>query len=315
MMVHKNFEKFKLDYYKPLGSPYRFIDALLQHFSRCKDEVITPEDYLAYADDLALRQGTPDGMPEAERATEIKRIKELAESFHVYQKLLLEQNALDFGDLINYCLKLFRERPNILAHYRKQFKYILVDEFQDTNIAQYELIKLLARPEPTNLHPNGPDSKKLEPIPTIEMSGPRQRVGGSLKLKPESLKLEPNLTVVGDDDQSIYKFRGASSSNILKFKEDYPDCTEITLTLNYRSSQTILDLAYEFIQHNNPDRLEVTLGISKKLINPNFQATNNKSDLSSEVSIETKGETISNDQDTNSQKTNSQNTNNTLQIN
>ena len=80
------------------------------------------------------------------------------------------------GDLINYCLKLFKERPNILAQYRKKFKYILVDEFQDTNWAQYELVKLLA--EPNN-----------------------------------------NLTVVGDDDQSIYKFRGASISNILTFKK------------------------------------------------------------------------------------------------
>src|SRR6185503_14897328 len=75
-----------------------------------------------------------------------------------------------------------------------------------------------------------------------------------------------NVTVVGDDDQSIYKFRGASISNILKFKEDFPKTKEVTLTDNYRSSQSILDLAYNFIQRNNPERLESRLKISKKLI-------------------------------------------------
>lgn len=250
MLVHKNFDKFRLDYYKPLGSPYRFIDALLQHFSRCKDEVISPEDYLKYAEDLSLEKGTPDGLEDADTSTEVKRIKELAGAFHTYQQLLLKENALDFGDLINYCLKLFRERPHILAHYQKLFKYILVDEFQDTNVAQYELIKLLTRPESTKLHPNDSKSETLKPI---------------------RYKVSANLTVVGDDDQSIYKFRGASSSNILHFKQDFPEAEQVTLTLNYRSSQEILDLSYGFIQANNPDRLEVSLGISKKLTNPNSE--------------------------------------------
>ncbi len=301
MLVHKHFDQFKLDYYKPLGSPYRFIDALLQHFSRCKDEVITPKDYLQYAESLSLNKGTPDGLEDADLATEIKRIKELAGAFHTYQQLLLKENALDFGDLINYCLKLFRERPNIKAHYQKLFKYVLVDEFQDTNIAQYELIKLLAQPESANLAPDAPNPKKLKPI-SYKPSANSQKstTHSSLSLEADlsksktynstTLPLTTNLTVVGDDDQSIYKFRGASSSNILHFKEDFPQAKQVTLTLNYRSNQEILDLAYKFIQANNPDRLEVSLGISKKLINPNhqtpstnqkFQKTNSKSQINS----------------------------------
>jgi DNA helicase-2/ATP-dependent DNA helicase PcrA len=128
----------------------------------------------------------------------------------------LDNNALDFGDLINYCLKLFQKRKHILQKYRNQFKYILVDEFQDTNYAQYELIRLIASPK-------------------------------------------NNITVVGDDDQSIYKFRGASISNILEFKKDFLESREVFLNTNYRSKQNILDISYKFIQLNNPNRLEVKL--------------------------------------------------------
>lgn len=234
ILVHQNFDRFDLDYYRPLGNPSKFINALLSHFSKCKDELISPEDYLAYAQTLRLNLDQPHktkkgvkqkqsqtDQPETDE-TEIERIEEIANAYHVYQKLLLENNCLDFGDLINYCLRLFEKRPKILELYQNKFKFLMVDEFQDTNYAQYQLVKLLA--------------------------GKKQ-----------------NLTVVGDDDQSIYKFRGASVSNILKFKNDYPDLKQVTLVENYRSCQNILDLAHRFIQANNPDRLEVKLGINKSL--------------------------------------------------
>ncbi len=244
VLIHKNLEKFKLDYYRPLGNPSKFISALLQHFSRCKDELIAPEDYLEYARSLQLSSGNVELISSEDVATEIKRVTELAEAFHVYQKLLLDSNYLDFGDLINYTLLLFTRRPNILKFYQNKFKHILVDEFQDTNVAQYELVKLLVA------------------------SSSRKSEGGSTK-ESSPFTLHPsNLTVVGDDDQSIYKFRGASVSNILKFKDDYPTVTQITLVQNYRSSQEILDISYKLIEHNNPDRLEVKLGINKKLKNP-----------------------------------------------
>ena len=245
ILVYKNFDKFDLDYYRPLGSPNRFIDALLQHFSRCKDEMISPTEYLDYTQSLRLNKDqpqktskkkpspgpdksgppSPNGRGEGEGEideTEIARLEEVANAFHTYQKLLLDNNCLDFGDLINYTLELFKKRPQILKYYQQKFKFIMVDEFQDTNFAQFELVKMLA----------GEDQ---------------------------------NLVVVGDDDQSIYKFRGASVSNILKFKEEYPKTKQVTLAENYRSTQNILDLAYKFIQANNPDRLEVKLSINKKL--------------------------------------------------
>lgn len=244
IFIYKNFDRFKLKYYKPLGNPSRFVDALLRHFSRCKDELITPEEYLKYAQNFkpTLDQAETNSkrkikkpanpakktaaLPPSEIAEldleEQERLTELAAAYQTYQKLLLDNNYLDFGDLINYTLDLFKKRPKILAHYQNKFKFLMIDEFQDTNVAQYELIKLLA--------------------------GQRQ-----------------NLVVVGDDDQSIYKFRGASVSNIIKLQQDFPALKQITLVENYRTSQNILDLAYNFIQSNNPDRLEVKFKINKKL--------------------------------------------------
>jgi DNA helicase II / ATP-dependent DNA helicase PcrA len=232
IFVYQNFEKFQLDYYRPLGSPNKFIDALLNHFSKCKDEMITPEQYVEYAQKLRLNQDNPElfAGSDSDQITEIKRTEEVASAYHAYQKLLLDNACLDFGDLINYTLELFSKRPNILKRYQQQFKFIMVDEFQDTNVAQYQLIKLL-----------------------LGNTDPHIKMATS------------NLVVVGDDDQSIYKFRGASVSNILKLREDYPGLKEITLVQNYRSTQAILDLAYHFIQANNPNRLEPQLGINKQL--------------------------------------------------
>jgi DNA helicase-2/ATP-dependent DNA helicase PcrA len=231
LLVRNNLNKFNLDYYKPLGNPTKFIQALIKHFSRAKDEEVYPEQYLEYAE--KLKQNADSTMSDSLLSEESLRIKEIADAYHVYQQLLLDNNSLDFGDLINYTLKLFRTRPKILDQYQRQFEYILLDEFQDTNYAQYDLIKLLA---------------------------------GQKK----------NLTVVGDDDQSIYKFRGASVSNILQFKEDFPESQEIVLTTNYRSKQNILDLAYNFIQLNNPNRLEYQLNNGQKSENMKFESKINK---------------------------------------
>jgi DNA helicase II / ATP-dependent DNA helicase PcrA len=224
-LVRKNLDKFDLDYYQPLGNPTKFIRDMLKHFSRCKDELIEPQDYVQYAERLKMDKG---GRATEDFIMETKRLEEIANAYHTYQQILLDNEVLDFGDLMFYCLKLFKERPNILKKYQEQFKYILIDEFQDTNYAQYQLIKLLT--EPRN-----------------------------------------NITVVGDDDQSIYAFRGSSMNNILGFKKDYPQAKEVFLNQNYRSTQDILDLSYNFIQQNNPERLEVKLSkgkkkLSKKLI-------------------------------------------------
>lgn len=210
--IRQHLFDFDLDYWRPLGNPTRFIYALATHFSRLKDENISPQEYLDYVKKL------PKGKMGAE-LEEIRKIEELAHAYKAYEDIKTKEGYLDFGDLITMPIRLFTKRQKILEKYRKQFKYILIDEFQDTNWAQYVLIKLLA--EPRN-----------------------------------------NLTVVGDDDQSIYKFRGAAISNILEFKKDYPKAAEVVMTTNYRSKQNILDKAYSFIQLNNPNRLEARLGKS-----------------------------------------------------
>ena len=199
LLVKKNFWKFELDQFRPNGNPYKFIDGILQHFSRLKDEDISPDEY------------KNDQFPE------------LVAAYKTYENLKIAEGVMDFSDLISNTLTLFRTRKNVLSRYQKQFKHILVDEFQDTNYAQYQLVKLLAADD-------------------------------------------SNLTVVGDDSQSIYKFRGAAISNILTFMKDYPKAKRIVLTKNYRSTQTILDAAYKLIKHNDPDTLEAKLKISKNLI-------------------------------------------------
>ena len=228
LLIQKNFDKFDLDYYRPLGNPTKFVQALVRHFSRAKDENILPDEYIEFADKLKPVKGQDDG---DEEISEDKRVQEVANAYKVYQQLLLENSAMDFGDLILYTIKLFKTRPKILKKYQEQFKYILVDEFQDTNYAQYELIKLLSAPK-------------------------------------------NNLTVVGDDDQSVYKFRGAAISNILEFKKDFPESDEIVLTDNYRTKQNILDLSYKFIKQNDPNRLEYQL--SKGKIDPKGAPLKNK---------------------------------------
>ena len=170
LLFRQNLLKFNLDYYRPLGNPTKFIRVLLSHFSRCKDEEIYPEDYLKHSDDLRLNMDeiavgskaikSKDKKEIAQIQQEADRIKEVAEAYSFYQKLLLDNNSLDFGDLINYCLKLFKSRPKILEKYRKQFKYILVDEFQDTNWTQYELVKLLAFPK-NNLTVSADDDQSI----------------------------------------------------------------------------------------------------------------------------------------------------------
>ncbi|MCF7860192.1 ATP-dependent helicase [Patescibacteria group bacterium] len=231
MTIKKNFDRFNLDYYRPLGNPTKFISELLKHFSRLKDENISSAEYLAYAKNIQTTNTdksekadkNSDDDDEAEDILESGRLQELAGAYETYNNLLLENSWLDFGDLILYTLKLLRERPNILKYYRKKFLYVMVDEFQDTNWAQYELVKLLSAPN-------------------------------------------NNLMVVGDDDQAIYRFRGASLANIMQFKDDFPEAVEIVLTENYRSRQDILDIAHNFISHNNPNRLEPKLSINKTLI-------------------------------------------------
>ena len=169
ILIRKHFDKFNLSHYRPLGRPTKFIKVLLKHFGRLKDEAISPEEYLAYSEKLFLNADSADFIKRSVSTNNIEdevigsereRIKEVAEAYHTYQQLLLNDGALDFGDLILFTLKLLDSRPVVLNRLREKFKYILVDEFQDTNWAQFELIKKLGAPK-NNITVVGDDDQCL----------------------------------------------------------------------------------------------------------------------------------------------------------
>ncbi|OQX51105.1 hypothetical protein B5M47_01910 [candidate division CPR3 bacterium 4484_211] len=219
LFVKNRLFEFDLKYYRPLGNPTKFISDLITHFSRLRDEVVAPEEYLEFG---AEKSGIGNrGLETDDEEWEMSN--ELAGAYKKYQELKIKEGVMDFADLIFYTLDLFKKRPPILARYRERFKYILIDEFQDTNFAQNELAGFLAGP-----------------------SG--------------------NITVVCDDDQSIYRWRGAAVYNVLNFKKNFPGAQIVTLVKNYRSPQVLIDYAYNFIQHNNPNRLEVQEKIDKRLV-------------------------------------------------
>jgi DNA helicase II / ATP-dependent DNA helicase PcrA len=217
-LLRRHMFDLKLEYFRPMGNPNKFISGLLSHMSRLKDEDVSVEEYVDWANSQELAESASDA-----QKLEVEKYKELARICRHYQELKTKHSFMDFGDLICTTLELFRKRPNILSQYQQKFKYILVDEYQDTNYAQNQLVNLLAR-------------------------------------------ARKNLTVVADDDQAIYRWRGAAVSNVKQFRTEYPNSKLVVLTHNYRSNQEILDSSYGLIQHNNPDRLEVQENIVKKLI-------------------------------------------------
>ena len=162
--------------------------SVLTEISNAKNEMLTPAAYsLKYAGDF--------------------RKEKIGEIFTIYQKRLKENNAIDFDDIINFTIEILLDNPDLLEYYSDKFKYVLVDEYQDTNKAQFTLVTLLA-----------------------------SKYG--------------NITVVGDNDQGIYSFRGADISNILNFEKDFPGTTIIKLEQNYRCTQNILNAANEVIKNN-----------------------------------------------------------------
>jgi DNA helicase-2/ATP-dependent DNA helicase PcrA len=235
IFLREHLYEFELDEYRPLGNPTKFLAALATLFSRCKDEDITPATYSAYADRvtseaaaLSAAVGQDDAVTDTQRdvadaaVEDARRQAELARAFATYQRLLAENGCLDFGDQVALALRLVRESAAARTAISGRFRYLLVDEFQDTNRAQAELVGLLAEPH-------------------------------------------RNVTVVGDDDQAIYAFRGAAVDNILDFEARYPRARTVVLRKNYRSLAPILDASYRLVRFNDPDRLEVRTGIAKRL--------------------------------------------------
>ncbi|KQT52862.1 MULTISPECIES: UvrD-helicase domain-containing protein [unclassified Aureimonas] len=184
---------------------------------------------------------TPKDIPEGDaRAFANGRGREL---YQAYQDRLKALNAADFGDLLMHPIAILRTHPDILADYHRRFRYILVDEYQDTNTAQYLWLRLLAQ-RPKTRAPQAQPSQ-AQPISHLE---------GEIGSSPPPV----NICCVGDDDQSIYGWRGAEVDNILRFERDFPGATVIKLERNYRSTEHILGAAAHLIAHNE-DRLGKTL--------------------------------------------------------
>ncbi|HEX9549727.1 MAG TPA: ATP-dependent DNA helicase [Candidatus Limnocylindrales bacterium] len=236
-----------LDEYLPLGDPTRFLGALATLFARARDEDVSPARFADHAAGLAAAAaaaevalagtkgaGAADGAATADdagaadddavaemRETALRRT-ELARAYERYTTLLAERGLIDFGDQVALALRLVRESAAIRSTVQARYRYVLVDEFQDTNRAQSALVRIV---------------------------GEHHR----------------NVTVVGDDDQSIYRFRGAAISNILEFRERHRGARTVVLRRNYRSTAPILDAAHRLVRFNDPDRLESRVGISKHL--------------------------------------------------
>lgn len=219
VFLKDHLDELALDYYAPVTNPEGLLAELAQYFSKLKSEQITPPQYTKFVQKLTKQANSDDERLEAASQ------HELALAYRQYHQLARQKGVVDYDDQVYLPVELLEKRPNLRAKLQAEIRYVLVDEFQDTNKSQSALIDLVVG---------------------------QSRGGG-------------NIMVVGDDDQSIYRFRGAALSNILEFKQRYRRAKQLPLLENYRSTQAILDSAHQLIQHNNPDRLEAKYGLDKRL--------------------------------------------------
>lgn len=215
IFLRKRMESLGLNFYQKLAEPGAFLHSLNDFFSRCQDDLIEPDDFEAYVRSLEREyQEMAAALDPEERillGQELEKKQELARVFRSSRKLIEDAGCSSLGSLIPETVRLFDQYPEVLETYREQFRYVLVDEFQDTNYAQIELLKRLVKPP-------------------------------------------YNITAVGDDDQAIYRFRGASHGAFKMFDEAYPGHETVFLDTNYRSSRRILRVAEVLIGKN--DRYE-----------------------------------------------------------
>ena len=229
IFLRQRIEKLALEHYQRLPDPGHFLHDLGNIFSRCQDELVEPEDFEAF---IRTRERELAGQEPAEEASagarreELQRLKEVAGAFRQTQKLLQEANCVSLGSLINETLRLFDHEPDLLAEQQQRFRYVLVDEFQDTNRAQIQLLSRLVVPP-------------------------------------------HNVTAVGDDDQAIYRFRGASYGSFQLFGELYPGHRTVFLFENYRSTKRILRVAEAVIAQNGAARYAE----KKRLVTPNEEGS------------------------------------------
>jgi DNA helicase-2/ATP-dependent DNA helicase PcrA len=233
ILLRRNLRRLRLEKYRRLADPGQFLNDFVEFFSRCQDELVSGEDYRRYAAGLAARlEAEREALDEdtlAERLETVALQQELARAYRASEELLREKNRVSFGSLITGAVGLLKRDAQLCNALQKKYRYILVDEFQDTNIAQLRLLELLA--------------------------GPTR-----------------NIVAVGDNDQAIYRFRGASFGSFKLFLERFAGWKEgqdstpfrVALTENYRSTPNILRVAMQVIGQN-----AVSADFPKKVLSPN----------------------------------------------
>ncbi len=233
ILLRRNIRRLRLEKYRRLADPGQFLNDFVEFFSRCQDELVSSEDYQQYAAKLAQRlEAERDALDDdtlAERLETVALQQELARAYRASEELLREKNRVSFGSLITGAVALLERDEQLREALQKKYRYILVDEFQDTNIAQLRLLELLAAPT-------------------------------------------KNIVAVGDNDQAIYRFRGASFGSFKLFLERFAGWKEgqdsarfrVALTENYRSTPNILRVAMQVIGQN-----AVSADFPKKVLSPN----------------------------------------------
>jgi DNA helicase-2/ATP-dependent DNA helicase PcrA len=233
ILLRRNLERLKLEKYRRLADPGQFLNDFVDFFSRCQDELVSSEDYQRYADALAAKlekdRGELDEDLFPERVEEVALQQEIARAYRASEKLLVEKKRVSFGSLITGAVELLEKDAELRRTLQEKYRYILVDEFQDTNIAQLRLLELLTS-----------DGK--------------------------------NIVAVGDNDQAIYRFRGASFGSFKLFLERFAGWREggdstrfrVSLTENYRSTPNILRVATQVIGQNT-----VSADFPKKVLSAN----------------------------------------------
>src|SRR5258708_14604366 len=221
ILLRRNLARLRLEKYRRLADPGQFLNDFVEFFSRCQDELVSSEDYERYADTLAVRlereRATLDEGTLNERAENVALQREIARAYRSSEELLREKKRASFGSLITEAVELLRKNGGLRTHLQERYRHILVDEFQDTNVAQIELLDLLCGPS-------------------------------------------RNIFAVGDNDQAIYRFRGASFASFAIFEKRFvglsseqdPWPYRVTLTENYRSTPNILRVATHVIAQNAP---------------------------------------------------------------
>src|SRR6266851_4308338 len=233
ILLRRNIRRLRLEKYRRLADPGQFLNDFVEFFSRCQDELVSSEDYQQYAAELTRRlEAERNALDEdalAERQETVALQQELARAYRASEELLSEKNRVSFGSLITGAVSLLERDAQLREALQKKYRYILVDEFQDTNIAQLRLLELLAAPT-------------------------------------------KNIVAVGDNDQAIYRFRGASFGSFKLFLQRFAGWKEgqdsayyhATITENYRSTPNILRVAMQVIGQN-----AVSADFPKKVLSPN----------------------------------------------